>query len=129
MRNTESIDPQWDTFCNKGRIGRGDQRRSVARCVAEDGSVRGYYSDLVLDPTISETDALYPSHDHLVSRRDDTNMVVDVRVINDMKTILSEDEFWMVVEHLYAVGLEKRKIGSGTPKRLPHGWRPSRDYG
>ena len=128
MSNNESAGSQWDAFCRKGSISLRDQRASVARCIAADGSVRGYYSDLPLDPTVPDTGSLYPSHDHVVSRQDDTNMVVDARVINDMKTILSEDEFWRLVEHLYAVGLDKTKIPSGRPRRLPEEWFPDRNY-
>jgi hypothetical protein len=34
-------------------------------------------------------------------------MVVDARIINDMKSHLSNSEFWLLVEHLYAVGRAK----------------------
>lgn len=93
-----------------------------------DGIVRGRYSDFLLDPTLSEKSALYPSHDHTSGRDDDSHMVVDARFINDMKSLLSEDEFWRVIEHLYSVGMEKGKVRRDKPQRLPSGWSPKRNY-
>ena len=119
---------KWEDFCRRGRYSLENQRKSVMRSLCEDGVVRGYYSKLCLDPTRDVKDALYPSHDHLAGRDDDTEMVVDARVINDMKTILSEAEFWRLVEHLYAVGRDERRIAARKPERLDESWSPAREY-
>ena len=55
-------------------------------------------------------------------------MVVDVRVINDMKSHLNEAEFWLVIEHLYAVGIADGRIPSGAPRRLVDTWSPVRHF-
>lgn len=82
----------------------------MGRCAGQDSNVRGYYSGFFLNRELPHTHAMYPSHDHLAGRGDDSQMVVDARVVNDMKTILSEDEFWVLFEHLYSVGRAKGKI-------------------
>jgi len=122
------LDPKWGSFCQRGRYSTENQIRSVDSCKGPDGVVRGYYSDLELDPTLPERSALYPSHDHRKDRGDDGDMVVDARMFNDMKTVLAEEEFWKVIEHLYRVGKEKGKIGPGEPRRLPREWSPKRGY-
>ena len=121
------ISDDWMEFCRRGRIPLRNQVASVERCVSNSGIVKGHYSDLILDPTLPETHALYPSHDHTVSRSDHSQMVVDARIINDMKSILNETEFWNIIEHLYAVGLSKGKIPRHVPQRKDE-WRPLRDY-
>lgn len=118
----------WLAFCRKGKIGFAHQCRAVESCVASDGSVRGHYSDLLLNPTVPETHSLYPSHDHTTSPRDHRSMVVDARLINDMKSHLSEAEFWLVIEHLYAIGRSKEQIPLRSPQRLPGNWVPSRNF-
>ena len=56
-------------------------------------------------------------------------MVVDARVINDMKSVLNEAEFWLVIEHFFAVGLAKGYIPSGgAPRRLADTWSPGRNF-
>jgi hypothetical protein len=71
---------------------------------------------------------MYPSHDHFTYPKNDKNMVVDARIFNDMKTHLAESEFWLVVEHLYAVGVAKGKIPQRPPERLPEDWSPDRHF-
>ncbi|KKR70480.1 MAG: Proline-tRNA ligase, partial [Candidatus Woesebacteria bacterium GW2011_GWA2_40_7b] len=78
------------------------------------GKIRGYYSDLELDPTAMPSSSLYPSAEHTTYPKKDSQMVVEARIINDMKSHLSEEEFWYAVEHLYAVGREKGKIKEET---------------
>lgn len=118
----------WEAFCRRGQISVGHQRRSVESCRSQDGVVRGHYSDLELDPTLEHTHSMYPSHDHTIDSQDHRAMVVDARIINDMKSHLSEDEFWQVIEHLYAVGRAKERIPSRRPRRLGRGWHPHRNY-
>ena len=71
---------------------------------------------------------MYPSRDHTALTRDDGEMVVDARVINDMKLHLNEAEFWLVIEHLYAVGIANGPIPSGAPRRLVDTWPPVRHF-
>jgi len=123
-----SIPENWRSFCRRGRYRVKDQEASVLKSMNEDGSVVGYHSGFRLDPNLKATDALYPSHDHLSGRDNDGNMVVDARFVNDMKTILSEEEFWIMVEHLYAMGRRKGTIPARDAQILPAGWHPLRDY-
>jgi hypothetical protein len=124
-----SLSEEWKVFCGRGRYRRNHQVRSVEKCVAADGTIRGYYSDLPLDPTLPPTHSLYPSHDHITHPGRDEEMVVEARVINDMKVHLSDTEFWRVIEHLYAVGIAKGQIPGGAARRLDAGWSPARHYG
>jgi hypothetical protein len=118
----------WDEFCHRGRLPVNRQRESVNLSAAPDGTVRGYYSDLVLDPTRDPTHSLYPSHDHTRSADDHRQMVVETRLVNDMKTHLSDTEFWRLIEHLYGVGVDKGRIELGSARRLPPDWSPTRHY-
>src|SRR5206468_1755404 len=90
--------------------------------------VRGYFSDISLRPDLDNTHSMYPSFEHLVDPANHQEAVVEARIINDMKAHLSENEFWMVVEHLFLVGLEKGKIRPPFGKRLPKGWPPEKHY-
>ena len=121
------LSDDWKEFCRRGRYPFGNQVASVERCMGEDGIVRGYHSDIPLNPNLPNTDAMYPSHDHITHPKDDAQMVVDARVINDMKTIISEEEFWLLIDHLYAVGRGKRVIPSREAQRH-NDWKPSRDF-
>jgi hypothetical protein len=71
---------------------------------------------------------MYPSHDHTIDRDNDAEMVVDARIINDMKSHLSDVEFWALVEHLYVVGRDKGKV-SDPPRRLADDWTVRRNFG
>ncbi len=125
----ESLSAEWIAYCGRGNYTRANQRKSVEKSLSPDGVVRGFYSDLPLDPTLPHTHSMYPSHDHITHPRDDREMVVDARIVNDMKSHLSEAEFWMLVEHLYAVGVAKKKIPSETPRRLADDWSSLRHFG
>lgn len=72
---------------------------------------------------------MYPSFEHLVDPNNHSEAVVEARIINDMKSHLSESEFWQMIEHLFVVGLEKGKIKPPFGKRLPKGWSPAKHYG
>lgn len=69
-----------------------------------------------------------PSFEHLVHPTNHAEAVVEARIINDMKSHLSENEFWLVIEHLFSVGLAKEKIKPPFGKRLSKGWSPARHY-
>jgi hypothetical protein len=71
---------------------------------------------------------MYPSLEHLSDPKNHADTVVEARVINDMKSHLSEEEFWRVVEHLFIVGVSKGTIKAPFGKRLPRGWSPKRHY-
>jgi hypothetical protein len=71
---------------------------------------------------------MYPSVEHLVEPTNHREAVVETRIVNDMKSHLSENEFWRMVEHLFVVGVEKGKIRAPFGKRLPKGWSPAKHY-
>ena len=64
----------------------------------------------------------------MVDPKNHAEAVVEARIINDMKSHLSETEFWKVIEHLFIIGVEKKKIAPPYGKRLPKGWSPLRHY-
>ncbi len=127
--NSMTLNEKWLAWSKRGVHGRTSRKRRAAEhCMAPDGVVRGYFSDLPLDPTLPETHSLYPSFEHLKSPTDHSSIAVEARIINDMKCHLSEAEFWQVVEHLYAVGQAKGHIPIPVPRRLPAAWAPQRHY-
>ena len=69
-----------------------------------------------------------PSIEHLVDPKNHDDVVVETRVINDMRSILSEREFWQVIEHLFVVGVQKGEIKAPFGKRLPKAWSPKRHF-
>ena len=66
----QNIPETWRSFCRRGRYPVRDQEASVLKCILDDGTVVGYYSGFQLNPKLQETDAMYPSHDHLSGRSD-----------------------------------------------------------
>jgi hypothetical protein len=117
-----------EKWCKSGKNGRGARKKkAVLKCLAS-GHVRGYFSNIVLRPDLAITDSMYPSLEHLVDPRNHAEAVVEARIINDMKSHLSEAEFWKVIEHLFIVGVEKKKITPPYGKRLPKSWSPVRHY-
>ena len=62
---------------------------------------RGYYSGLQLSlaPPRKSTDWNWPSVDHL-SDPGAAQVVLETRLVNDMKTIMSDEEFRTIVGHL-----------------------------
>jgi hypothetical protein len=71
---------------------------------------------------------MYPAHDHFTYPKDDEQMVVDAAVVNFMKAHLSESEFWRMVEHLFAVGIDKGAIPQEKPRRLDDNWTSVRHF-
>ena len=71
---------------------------------------------------------MYPSLEHLVDPKNHAEVAVEARIVNDMKSHLSEVEFWKVIEHLFIVGVEKKKITAPFGKRLSKSWSPARHY-
>jgi hypothetical protein len=122
------IPATWEKWCTTGKHGRGARKKNAVLKCLQSGQVRGYFSDIVLRPDIDVTDSMYPSLEHLVDPRNHAEAVVEARVINDMKSHLGESEFWLVIEHLFVVGVEKNKIKAPFGKRLPRGWSPKRHY-
>jgi len=125
---TSKIPVTWAKWCTTGAHGRGERKKNaVLKCLTS-GHVRGYFSDIVLRPDIDNTDSMYPSLEHLSDPKNHADAVVEARIINDMKSHLSENEFWLVIEHLFIVGVEKKKIKAPFGKRLPRMWSPKRHY-
>lgn len=71
---------------------------------------------------------MYPSVEHLIDPTNHKEAVVEARVINDMKSHLTEQEFWQVIEHLFVVGIQKGTIKAPFGKRLPKRWAPTRHF-
>jgi hypothetical protein len=121
------LPPKWEKWCQHGNYSVGHKRRAVLKCFNKTtGEVRGFYSDLLLDPTLPHTNSLYPSVDHTTSPKSDIEMVVEARIINDVKSHLTEEEFWQMVEHLYAAGTSKGKVSRLAKRR--DAWKPKRNY-
>jgi len=83
---------------------------------------RGYYSNypLSLRHYRKWQDPMWPSVDH-VEGPAKSRVVIETRLVNDMKTILDEKEFDMVIRHLNTV--DKKQ-----PLILEDDWRPRRSY-
>lgn len=88
----------------------------------KDSDGRGRYSRLPLSLTHEKgnTAAMWPSVEHL----DDPatpNLALETRLVNDMKTIMSEDELKEMVGHLAAV----QRI---QPREVADSWEPGRSF-
>jgi len=125
---TPRIPGPWEEWCGTGRHGRGARKKNAVLKCLQSGSVRGYFSDIPLRPDLEMTHSMYPSFEHLIDPKNHSEAVVEARIINDMKSHLSEEEFWRVIEHLFIVGIEKKKIVPPFGKRLPKNWSPQRHY-
>src|SRR3954467_14474674 len=113
--SNQKIPDSWAKWCTTGRHGRGARRKNaVLKCI-KSGHVRGYFSDIPLRPDLDGSHSMYPSFEHLVDPTNHSEAAVEARIINDMKSHLSEREFWQVIEHLFAVGLDKGKIKPPSP--------------
>ena len=122
-----NIPKPWAKWCTTRKHGGERKKNAVRKCLVS-GQVRGYFSDIPLRPDLGQSHSMYPSFEHLVDRENHDEAAVEARIINDMKSHLSESEFWRVIEHLFAVGVEKRKIKPPFGKRLPKGWSPVKHY-
>jgi len=81
---------------------------------------RAHFSKLPLSLKREATDPLYPSADHL-ENPENFHLVLETRLVNDMKTILTESEFKKVLAHLvWALKIKSRK--------LPENWQCQRDF-
>jgi len=127
MPTSQKVPAPWSKWCTTGCHSPTTKKNALLKCF-NSGHVRGYFSDIPLRPDLDHTHSMYPSIDHLVDPTVHTETVVEARIINDMKSHLSEDEFWRVVEHLFAVGLQKGKLRPPFGKRLPKGWSPEKHY-
>lgn len=121
------VPPEWRTWCTKNR-----RKFSVPfRCAAvlrslRDGVVRGCYSDFPLDPGRDSRHPMYPGFEYLAWTRPKSRPGIDARVVTSMKAHLREKEFWQLIGHLYAVGVDKGRIRPGAGLRLPDDWHPRR---
>jgi hypothetical protein len=127
--SADKVPTHWTKWCTTGKHGVGGRKKNAVLKCLKSGHVRGYFSDIPLRPDLDHTHSMYPSFDHLNGPTDHQSAVVEARIINDMKSHLSEDEFWQVIEHLFVVGVDKGKIKAPFGKRLPKRWSPGRHYG
>ena len=123
---TSQLPPGWENWCKSGIHGTGDRKVNALKKCIKDGVVRGYLSDLILEPDLDKTHPMYPSFEHLNDRTNHDDTVVEATLINHMKSHLSEEDFWKVIEHLFIVGVEKSKITPPFGEKLHEGWRPRR---
>jgi hypothetical protein len=124
---TAKIPPNWEKWCLTGRHGGGRKKKALIKSLVN-GNVRGYLSDLPLRPDLDPGDSMYPSVEHLIDPTNHQETVVEARIINDMKSHLTQTEFWQVIEHLFAVGVQKGHIKAPYGKRLPKHWRPTKHF-
>jgi hypothetical protein len=123
-----NIPTEWEKWCRTGKHRGPCKRNAVVRCL-KDGIVRGYLSGFRLDPKCQPTDSMYPSVEHLTGKENREDVVVETRIVNDMKSHLTEKEFWQLIGHLSSVDVEGRKIGMPlASNRLPDDWRPERNF-
>ncbi len=120
------IPAEWKGWCKTGRHKGPCKRNAIVRCL-KNGVVRGYFSGFPLDPKCLSTDSMYPSVEHLAGRKN-PDVVVETRIVNDMKSHLSEKEFWQLIGHLFLVGSAGGKVVPPAGKRLPGKWRPQRQF-
>jgi hypothetical protein len=118
----------WQKWCKTGKHGRGARKKQAVLKCARHERIRGHFSDFILKPNLPDWHSMYPSLEHLKNRENHRETVVETRIVNDMKSHLSEPEFWRLIEHLFAVGVEKRKIKSRFGRRLRNGWSPAKHY-
>ena len=124
----QKIPTSWEKWCASGNHGRGDRKKNAVLKSLKNGQVCGYFSDIPLRPSLNSSHSMSPSFEHLVDPTNHSQAVVEARIVNQMKSHLSESEFWQMIEHLFAVGLDKGKIKPPFGKRLPKGWSPARHY-
>ena len=100
---------------------RDDWRNAIWTAIDRCDNGRGHYSGLPLSLTPWEPTAWnWPSLDH-VKDPATPEVVLEIRLINDMKTIMTEVEFREVIGHLAAVlNVQAHK--------LSHNWRCGRSF-
>ncbi len=125
----QKIPTPWVKWCSTGKHGVGNRKKNAVLKCLKSGHVRGYFSDIPLRPELDNTHSMYPSFEHLVDPKNHADAVVEARIINDMKSHLTEGEFWRVVEHLFVVGLEKGKIRSPFGKLVVSAKRDGKRHG
>jgi hypothetical protein len=126
--STQKIPAAWAKWCSSGKHGVGGRKKKAVLKYLQSGHVRGYFSDIPLRPDLEGSHSMYPSFEHLVDPTNHQAAVVEARIFNDMKSHLSEAEFWQAIEHLFIVGVQKGKITPPFGKRLPKGWSPAKHY-
>jgi hypothetical protein len=125
--SAQKIPEAWVKWCGSGRHGGNRKKNALLKCL-QSGHVRGYFSDFPLRPDLDDSHSMYPSFDHLVDPKNHQEAVVEARIFNDMKSHLTETEFWQAIEHLFVVGIQKGKIKAPFGKRLPKHWSPVKHY-
>jgi hypothetical protein len=91
---------------------RSEWREAILDALRLSGG-RAYYSKfpLSLAPPRKNTDWNWPSVDH-ISGPEVAKVVIETRLVNDMKTITCEEEFRAIIGHLATVlGVEVKEVG------------------
>jgi hypothetical protein len=125
----------WEDWCNKGKYSVGVKRRPAKDQLDKNNKVRGFYSDLILNPTLAHTDSLYPSIEHVIPKRNDGKLVVEARIINDMKSHLGDAWRSNFIEggkqgtvDRHPGPIPQRAIRCGPKKRRPEGRRQAAGF-
>lgn len=94
-------------------------RSAIKKAVAaSDGKCP--YTGVRLDFTLPSYDPFYPSLDHKSSLAS-ADLGVTIRLVNDMKSIMSEDEFLKMVAHIYRYRIAKTAKAPANHKLLAPG--------
>ncbi len=99
--------------------GKAEFRAAILRAIWESQG-RGFFSGFPLSLSLPWGDPRYPSVEHLDGAQS-ANIVLEIRVVNDMKSINNERELRELIGHLAFMHNIK-------PRQLPDGWRPMRDF-
>lgn len=106
---------------NRKLPNRAEWRAAISSAMDQCGGVAQYsLLPLSLEPPLKETDWNWPSIDHLQDAGT-AEVALETRLVNDMKTIMSEKEFREMVAHLAAVF-------HVTVERLATNWKCERSF-
>ncbi|MHA1670881.1 MAG: hypothetical protein ACTSV5_09915 [Promethearchaeota archaeon] len=87
-------------------------REAVLKALNNCKDGKAIYSKYKLDINLDSSNPYYPSIEH-IERIDKLNLGVEIRIVNDMKSILSEDEFFEFIIRLYEKNnLKNKKISN-----------------
>ncbi len=95
-------------------------REEILKTIKKMKSNNAAYSGFPLDLSKKSNNPMYPSLEHINGPLK-ANVVIETRLVNDMKTILNEKEFYELIAHI-------TKVKKLNPKKLPDKWRCIRDY-
>lgn len=99
--------------------GLAEFRRAILGAMSRSNG-RAYFSHFPLSLAVSSGHPCHPSVEHL-DGVESTNVVLETRMVNDMKSIMDEKEFIDLIGHMSS----ELKIAA---RKLDDSWRPARDF-